>query len=184
MKKLRIDFDEVQKAMEDVNREAFDYFLDTETGEVIILSEDIIQRAHTILCERVEEDASEYDEIEFDEVQEIPDWMEEEIELALEIFLDEQNRYLRIPERNSDHGFAAMKRFIETIQEGELKDELNRILDGKGVFRRFKDAIDTSPKEKKAWYGFNAKAVKGEIENWLESLGIEPLLRKNNISGS
>jgi len=40
MNKFRIDFDEIQKAREDTEREAFDYFLDRETGEIIILSED------------------------------------------------------------------------------------------------------------------------------------------------
>ncbi len=181
MKKLLIDFDEVQKAMEDINREAFDYFLDTNTGDVVILSGDIIERANYVLSERIEADASDYEEIEFDEVREMPDWMEEEIELAIEIFLDKNNRYLRIPERNSDDGFTVMKRFIETLQQMELKEELTGILDGRGAFRRFKDAIDAFPKEKKAWYGFNAKAVKVEIQNWLESSGIEPLLRKGDV---
>ena len=37
MKKLKIDFDEIQKAMEDVVRDTFDYFLDIETGEVKVL---------------------------------------------------------------------------------------------------------------------------------------------------
>ena len=47
---MNIDYDEIQKAMEDTARDAFDYFLDRETGEIIILSEDIINKAQAILA--------------------------------------------------------------------------------------------------------------------------------------
>jgi hypothetical protein len=42
VKKLRVNFDEVQKAMEDILRDTFDYFIDLETGEVISFSEEIL----------------------------------------------------------------------------------------------------------------------------------------------
>ena len=42
MKKQKVNFDEIQKAMEDVSRDTFDYFLDMVTGEVIAFSEEIL----------------------------------------------------------------------------------------------------------------------------------------------
>ncbi|MDA8432821.1 MAG: hypothetical protein M0Z60_07645, partial [Nitrospiraceae bacterium] len=89
MKKLKIDLDELQKAMEDTTRDAFDYFLDSETGEIIILSEDILGKARQMLLRELDEDIAEYEEVEFDEPPDFPEWMEDEIELALDIFLDE-----------------------------------------------------------------------------------------------
>jgi Uncharacterised protein family (UPF0158) len=178
MKTLSIDFDEVQKAMEDTSREAFEYFLDLESGDVIILSEDILMRARSVLSETIEEDNGDYEEVEFDEEQCIPEWMEDEIELAIEIFLDRQGQYIRIPERNSGNGFEGMKKFTELLNNHDLKESLTAILDGKGVFRSFKDAIDRYPKEKKLWYGYNAKAAKKEIEGWLASLGVDGVNRK------
>ena len=173
MEKLKIDFDEIQKAMEDISREAFDYFLDIQTGDLIILSEDIIARAQTVLDESIDEDMEDYDEVEFDEDQDIPDWMEEEIELAVDIFLHEKDRYARIPERNSGSAYAAMKGFTEGLEDTLLQESLTAILDGKGAFRKFKAALESHPKERKMWYGYNAKAAKLEIEAWLKSLGIE-----------
>ena len=51
MKLLKIDFDKIQKAMEDVVRNSFDYFLDLNTGEVIALSEDILDAVEVRLYE-------------------------------------------------------------------------------------------------------------------------------------
>ena len=173
MKKLNIDFDELQKAMEDTERDAFEYFLDIETGDIIILSEDIINRAHQVLDESYDEDLANYEEVEFDEEHDIPEWMEDEIELALDIFLFEKDRYVRIPERIHSNGYSAMKQFTETLENLQLKEHLLSILDGKGAFRRFKDALEPFPKERKQWYGYNAACSKKDIEKWLKTIGID-----------
>jgi hypothetical protein len=173
MKKLKIDFDEIQKAIEDTDRNAFDYFLDMENGDVIVLSGDIINRAEQILEETYDEDMAEFEEVHFDEVTDIPDWMEDEVELALNIFLYDKERYVRIPERVHSNGFTAMKTFIDSVGNLQLKEHLLAILDGKGAFRRFKDALEPYPKERKQWYGFNAACAKKDIEKWLETIGIE-----------
>lgn len=102
MKKLKVNIDEIQKAMEDVVRDTFDYFLDLETGEVMSFSEEILREVKLKLYEDdAEEIGDDIEYIEFDEVPEIPDWMEDEVELALEILFDTQERYPRIPERRS-----------------------------------------------------------------------------------
>jgi Uncharacterised protein family (UPF0158) len=172
MKKPDIDYDEVQKAMEDTVRDAFDYFLDTETGDVVILSEEIIARAKALLAEEFDEDMSDYDEVEFDRDYDIPDWMEDEVELALDIFLERKDRYLRIPERMPESVFSAMRAFTEGLENSELKEELMALLEGKGSFRRFKDALEPYPKERKQWYRFSAKMARKEITDWLNATGI------------
>lgn len=172
MKKLNIDLDEVQMAMEDILRDAFDYFLDIETGDVIILSEDIISRARSVLQESMDDDMTDYEEVIFDEEQDIPDWMEDEVELALDIFLNEPERYRRIPERSPNSGFSAMRDFASTLENVSLRNTLENALNGKGAFRGFKDALEQYPKERKLWYGFNAKSARKEIRQWLKSLDI------------
>jgi hypothetical protein len=171
---MKVDFDEVQKAMEDTVRDAFDYFLDRETGEIVILSEDIINKAQEILDESYDDDIGNYEDVEVEKVPVIPEWMEDEIELALDVFIYEKDRYLRIPERNRAYGYHTMKAFAETLLNEALKDTLLELLDGQNAFRRFKDALMPYPKERKLWYGFNAKASRNEIGAWLRSIGIQP----------
>lgn len=158
--------------MEDTLRDSFDYFLDKETGEVIILSEDILWRAQSILYENLDEDMADYEAVEFDEDIEIADWIEDEVELAVDILLHGRDRYVRIPERRSADGYAAMKEFADGVKEPDLHDELLGVLDGKGAFRKFKKALESYPHERKEWHKFNAKHAKKEIDLWLASLGI------------
>jgi uncharacterized protein len=174
-KHFAIDFDEIQKAMEDISRDSFDYFLDRDTGEVIPFSEELLQEVQAKLysCDSEEiEDDIEY--IEYDEEpQELPEWMEDEVELALEILLDEEGRYIRVPERSNAAAFESMAKFIGTLENPLLGEELTAALNGKGAFRRFKNVLIVHPKERKKWHGYNAKEMKKEIIEWLHSIGIE-----------
>ena len=173
MKSLKVDFDELQKAMEDTARDAFDYFLDRETGEILILAEDIIRKAQEILEDSYDDDIANFEDVEVENVPVIPEWMEDEIELALDIFIYEEERYVRIPERSPQYGYNTMKAFAETLEDEALKETLLELLDGKNAFRKFKDALAPYPKERKLWYGFNAKTARNEIEAWLKSLFFE-----------
>jgi len=173
MKKLHINFDEIQKAAEDTEREAFDYFLERETGEVIILSAEIIDLAKNILAQSYDDDIADYEEVEPDELPEIPEWVEDEIELALHVFLLDQDRYARIPERKPSDTYAAMKKFADTLENRQLGAQLYQALNGHGAFRNFKNLLAPYPKERKLWHNFNAKVAKKESKSWLESLDIE-----------
>lgn len=175
MKKLKIDFDEIQKAMEDVVRDTFDYFLDIETGEVLAFSEEILSEVKSRLYDSDYDDIEDDIEyIEFDVEPELPEWMEDEVELALDILLDEDERYIRIPERASSSAYKSMVEFIETIEALILREDLSAALDGRGAFRKFKDVLIDYPKERKRWHGYNAKSMKREIIEWLDSIGVEP----------
>jgi hypothetical protein len=174
MRKLNIDFDEVQKAMEDTVRDAFDYFLDVETGEVLILSEDILNRARLLLSRDFDEDMEDFEEVVFDREIDIPSWMEDEIELALDIFMG-GDHYVRVPERAARNVYAAMNEFINQLEDARLGKELRQMLSGEGTFRRFKNALEPYPKLRKYWYGYNAKIARKEIMEWLRSLSIEPV---------
>jgi hypothetical protein len=176
VKKVKVNFDEIQKAMEDVLRDTFDYFIDLETGEVTAFSEEILLEVKSRLYESDSDEIGEDVEyMEFDEEPDIPDWMADEMELVLEILLDENGRYIRIPERESHRAYHSMAGFTESIDDPVLKEELSTVLNGRGAFRRFKDILLAYPKERKRWHGYNAKAVKLEIAEWLRSVGIEPI---------
>jgi len=175
MRKLRINFDEIQKAMEDVVRDAFDYYLDLATGEVIALSGEVLSEVESRLYESDEDEIDDDIEyIEFDEEPDLPQWMEDEVELSLEVFLNKEGRYIRIPERESLEAYGVMADFVETVHDSELKERLTHVLNGKGAFRRFKDILLDYSKERKRWHGYNAKAIKKVILQWFDSLAIEP----------
>ena len=168
MKLLKIDFNEIQKAMEDVSRDAFDYFLDLETGSVVTISVDALEGAKSSLYkgdELIDESSLEaYD---------MPEWIEDEVELAIRIFSEEE-RYVRIPERESQEVYALMKKFTEGIDELRPHDELSIALNSPNSFSRFKKALADYPAYRKKWFALNAGAMKKTIIEWLESIGIKP----------
>ncbi len=176
MKKLKVNFDEIQKAMEDVVRDTFDYFIDLGTGEVMAFSEEILNEVKSRLYESdSDEIGDEIEYIEFDEEPEIPDWMVDEVELALEILLDNNEKFIRIPERESHIAYRSMSGFLDTVDDLSLREELSAVLNGKGAFRKFKDILLQYPKERKRWHGYNAKTIKREVIEWLTSIGVEPI---------
>ncbi|MDQ7787887.1 MAG: UPF0158 family protein [Thermodesulfovibrionales bacterium] len=176
MKKLKVNFDEIQKAMEDVVRDNFDYFLDIATGEVIAFSEEMLEEAQSRLhVEDFDDMMDEIESIEFDELPDLPEYMEDEVEIILEILLDESGQYVRIPERPSSTAYTSMSLFIETVADPALKTKLLDALDGKGAFRNFKDVLVHYPKERKRWHSYNAKTIKKEINEWLHIIGANSL---------
>jgi hypothetical protein len=166
------DYDGIQKAMEDTEREAFDYYLDLNSGEVVVLSSEIIGMAQDILGSAYDDDSDDFDDVEPDEVPEIPEWMEDEIELALDVLMHEEEKYIRIPERSPQHAYNSMKAYAETLEDDKLRTDLLATLDGPGSFRAFKDLLDPHPKLKKKWYTFNAAETKKEIAAWISSIQI------------
>ncbi|OGW40486.1 MAG: hypothetical protein A2Y97_10235 [Nitrospirae bacterium RBG_13_39_12] len=175
MNRYKVNFDEIQKAMEDVSRDTFDYFLDIETGEVMALSDEILGEIKSRLYDSdSDEIGDDIEYIEYDEEPEIPDWMEDELEMALEILLNENGRYIRIPERKPSRAYKTMADFIDTLEESVLREKLSGVLNGKGAFKRFKKVLIDYPKERKKWHGYNAKAVKNEIIEWMNTLDKKP----------
>jgi hypothetical protein len=172
MKKLNIKFDDIQKAMEDVSRDKFEYYLDIETGDVITISEEILREIESRLYDNdYDEIEDDIEYVEYDEEPDLPDWMEDEVELVMEVLLDEERRYVHIPEREPQKTYKTMAEFIDTVENLMLKEELLQALNGKGAFRKFKDVLIHYPKERKRWHGYNAKAVKNEIIEWMNTLG-------------
>jgi len=176
IKKLEVKFDDIQKAMEDVLRDRFDYFFDSHTGEVLSFSEEIMKEFIARLYDSDHEEINEDIEyIEFDEEPDLPDWMLDEVDLILEILLNKEERYIRIPEREKATAYKSMEIFIETVKDPTLREKLSLALNGKGAFRKFKDVLTNYPKERKQWHGHNAKDMKREIMAWLQTIGVKPI---------
>ena len=96
--------------------------LNKKTGEILIFSDDAIQAA------------------EDGESEKFFGGPEEELEEAQQ-YLKNEKDYVSLPSKFDIHEYAIMERFCTTLQDGRLGNELYRCLKGRGVFRRFKDAV-------------------------------------------
>ena len=90
----------------------------------------------------------------------------------------ESSAYLRINPVNSGEQYGWMERFIDTVECEELADALLDAVDGKGAFRRFKDALMNWPGERERWFAFRGERVRVFMEAWLAGNGITSVTRE------
>jgi len=158
MKELKVDFEMIGMAMEDVSRDCMEYYLDKETGQVIVLSEEI----------------SRYAEGDEDSIREdLPDWQKGEIQIAENIRNNNRDRYINIPEKPTYESYNIMVDFAEKIEDELLREKLSIALDGKGAFGRFKRVINDYPDYEREWFEFKEGRIKEEIIEWLSLIGIK-----------
>ena len=87
------------------------------------------------------------------------------------------NRYLRIDPVSSREQYRWMERFIATVEDEDLRRRLNIAIDGKGAFRRFKDALMSHPVDRERWFAFRSERLRACMESWLTAHGIRPVDR-------
>ncbi|HHN65652.1 MAG TPA: hypothetical protein ENK09_09855 [Nitrospirae bacterium] len=173
---MKVNYDRIQEAMEDVKRDIHDYYLDLSTGEIITVPVAEINRILNVLYMEDDDDPDSA-EVLFDSAINMEFQPTEKDEAAIDLMLrviEEGERYIRIPERPSSHAYRVMKSFALTVYDTSLREALLRALDGPGAFRRFKDLLKRDKKQRKRWHSYNAHEMRRFIEGWLRQRGIDP----------
>ena len=87
------------------------------------------------------------------------------------------SRYLRIDPVSSREQYRWMERFIGTVDDEDLRRRLNFAIDGKGAFRRFKDALMSHPVDRERWFAFRSERLRSCMDSWLTAHGIQSVER-------
>ena len=175
MKKLRVDLSELALAFTTDEMSGMDHFLDLETGNVLMTTEDD-RRAAEEFFEEAEIKEGEDVNARFEkwlEEYDCPDWQTDSIRDAFLIEREFGGRFIGVPKQESRDGYRDMVDFAESVTDDRLRDLLSVALNGKGAFRRFKDVLYSYPEEKQRWYDFSEKQVNERVLEWLESEDIE-----------
>jgi hypothetical protein len=159
MNKLKVDLPGLMAAFEDASWET-SYYLDLETGEVIMLTDE------------------ELGYVDEPPNWPLPEWQQEAAKRAEEIWCDGEERYLRVPDADSREGYGDMEDFITTVENEHLRELLWVAVQGRGAFRRFKDVLHGYPRERERWFDFGDTQVRRRVLDWLESEGIEPIIEE------
>jgi ribosomal protein S18 acetylase RimI-like enzyme len=93
---------------------------------------------------------------------------------------EDENRYISLPEWDSNDGFRLMENFTAQLKNPILRHELSAALNTKrGVFRSFKNVLEHYPEAEKMWYNFKEREMKDEVIAWYNGLreewGLEPI---------
>ncbi len=76
-------------------------------------------------------------------------------------------QYLRIESVSSREQYRWMERFIQMVENVQLRGALAHAIDGKGAFRRFKDVLMTHAAERERWFAFRSERLRVFMEAWL-----------------
>jgi len=163
MKKLKVDMVELEAAFEDASWQMSCY-LDLETGEVVMLTDEM--------------------RYYWEEPPDRPlkEWEQEWVELAERVEDGYGSRYVSVPRGDSHEGYRDMQRFISTVQDDRLREQLWRAIEGRGAFRYFKDVLADHPQERERWFDFKNERVRWRVLGWLESIGVEPIIEPESES--
>lgn len=172
-RRLKIDLSELELAFQ--HNEGASYYLDLETGEVTMVTDedrDIWEELDES-CRDPESHAIDWAKAKEAVGYDIQDWQQESVEKLDQVEKGFGERYITVPQLPSSEGFNDMVDFIDTLSNPYLKTKLERALQGKGVFRRFKDVLLEYPIERQRWFDFKDERQRERILEWLDEEGIE-----------
>jgi len=136
----------------DMASDTLSSYLNRKTGEIVSLTED------TMLM--VDDD---------DDLDGISEWEREEILRARDV--RDSDDYIGLPGRYEIDEYRIMEDFCYSLEDEGLKEDLLYTIDGRGAFRRFKDAIHRLGIEKD-WFKYRDGRLKELAVGWLKANGI------------
>ncbi len=83
----------------------------------------------------------------------------------------EPDRYARIPEWGSLHGYQLMERFVRSLRNPIVRESLREALSrGTGVFRNFKNVLRERRDIERLWFSFKEREMRAVVVDWYNRL--------------
>lgn len=130
-------------------------YVNLKTGEVVSISEEDLR------------DAEDMDE---QEISELPDWRQVNMDIAIE-FIEHEDDYAALPTEMDFNAYGMLERFIATLNDDKQASILDNAIQGKGAFRRFKDRVGDLGLEED-WYRFQDQCYRQISIEWCDAEGI------------
>lgn len=155
---LPIDLAAVAGAMDDGERARREHLLDTHTGALITLPRAALDAAL---------DGGPTDTLSPEERAALPQ--------AKAVVRAKPGRFVTVPSRPPPDKFDVMQRFVASVEDPDLRRNLQRALGGNAPFRRFMEVLADDVVEEARWQEYGAVVRQIEAREWVESLEIEPV---------
>lgn len=93
-------------------------------------------------------------------------------ELIEQIEQEWQIRYFGLPSKYDIHEYSIMEKFIWSLPESRVRDELEQCIKGRGAFRRFKDNLIRF-NMLEDWFEYQNQAYREIAIRWCETNGFK-----------
>lgn len=174
-RRLKIDLGELAIAMDSYSYE-HRFYLDLETGEIVLVQEEFTMKLEDIYQEILDEEGNEIISLEaYLDAQGIHDWQREALLDADRVERGYGSRYIAVKADSPYEGYNDMERFIATVEDDALYQRLSSAIRGRGAFGRFKSIVHQDADLLEAWYAFEQAQSERRVRDWLERYDIEPI---------
>ena len=184
MKKLNIEWSHLELAFDPASDPGVAFqisnYLDTQTGRVILLHEELTNAADEIIEELGGSQNGETwtdEEIESTVAYEnVPEWIKPNVFEAIQVLHSaDKDRFEEIPRFTTDQCFGWMRDFTDSIDDDGIRDRLNAALGKHKPFRNFREAIGSDRRLDQQWCCFEQDRQREAIIEWLNRIGVQPL---------
>jgi hypothetical protein len=127
-------------------------WLDRQTGRVVIVEDTVLAAVESAEDKAVPAG--------------LADWQEEQLPAARGI-CEGDKRFLALPDKFDFHEYRHMERFIGTVTDARIADQLWQAIKGKGAFRHFKDTADRLGL-REDWFRYRDEAAQQFMLDWAE----------------
>lgn len=134
------------------NDEYLSYF-DRQNGEIVSVERSVLSAVEEGEDEGLEEH--------------VPAWQKDEIEIARAIVADKSDRFIDPPDKVEFDVYRHMQRFIESITNPTIANQLWEAIKGRSAFRAFKDTLHRLGLENR-WFRYRDQAIKQFVIEWAE----------------
>ena len=179
MRKLKVDVGELELALSNAFPE-HRYFLDLETGEVVLITDDTSRELEDLYAEL----PGEAGVVEAIRQRDLHEWQKEELLLADQVETGYGTRYVQVESLDPHASYRDMEEFIANVSDRRLQENLWRAIRGRGAFRHFKDVLDDYPRERERWLVFKDAQEHQRALEWMAEEGIEPILEPPTLPPS
>ena len=100
-----------------------------------------------------------------DQAEDAPEWQKELLPNVRELTASED--FIPLPSKFDIHEWSIMEGFARSVADGDVSDELEAALRGRGAFGRFKDTLRRRGMTD-AWYRFRDVALEAIAVDFLE----------------
>jgi Uncharacterised protein family (UPF0158) len=175
LRKLKVDLAALEEAFDNTSSELH-YYLDLQTGEVVLVADEIRRE-----LEGIYEELNDAGDQEFKHLaamlnqSRLPDWQKEAVLEAHRVEEGFGERYRELPLVETHDAYEDMEDFIETLKDESLQERLWQAIRGRGAFRYFKDVLADYPQARERWFKFKDECVHQRVLEWLADEGIEPV---------
>lgn len=172
-RKVKVDMVELAAAL-DMNSYEMRYYLDLETGEVLVVPDYTARDLEEIYDEIYDEQGTQTVPFEaYLEEWGSPDWQKDLLRDAHRVEQGYGGRCIKIEWADPHADYRDMERFIPHVEDPRLSQRLWDAIQGRGAFGRFKDLLARHPAVQEQWYAFKDAQLQRRLEEWLEMHNIE-----------